>query len=87
MTYLEKYPDCKGCPVHEYCGTVISSIRLCHSYDDNADRDKPLPDEESIKQKVIHSAEQYGLLDEINYCVNHLGMSYVEAAEEWDIDY
>lgn len=34
MTYLEKYPNCDGCPVYKWCGTAVSSIRLCHSYND-----------------------------------------------------
>ena len=32
MKYLDIYPECKGCPVAQYCGTMISSTRLCHSY-------------------------------------------------------
>ena len=32
-TYLDKYPDCKGCPVIQYCGTMIQSTKLCKSYD------------------------------------------------------
>ena len=32
MRYLDKYPDCIGCPVEKYCGTMVSSIRLCNSY-------------------------------------------------------
>ena len=36
MTYLDKYPNCNGCPVEKYCGTMVSSIRLCHSYNDAA---------------------------------------------------
>lgn len=35
MTYLDKYPNCNDCPVEKYCGTVVGSIKLCHSYDDN----------------------------------------------------
>ncbi len=35
MTYLDKYPNCINCPVEKYCGTVVSSIRLCHSYNDD----------------------------------------------------
>ncbi len=31
MRYLDKYPACKGCPVSSYCGTMVSSIRLCKS--------------------------------------------------------
>ena len=34
MTYLDKYPNCINCPVEEYCGTVVGSIRLCHSYNE-----------------------------------------------------
>ena len=37
MSYLDKYPNCIGCPVEKYCGTVVGSIRLCHSCDDNND--------------------------------------------------
>lgn len=32
MKYLDKYPDCIGCPVSKYCGTVVSSIRICNNY-------------------------------------------------------
>ena len=35
MAYLDKYPNCSGCPVSEYCGTAVSSIRLCNSYEEN----------------------------------------------------
>ena len=35
MSYLDHYPNCIGCPVEKYCGTAVSSIRLCHSYDDS----------------------------------------------------
>ena len=34
MTYLDKYPNCINCPVEKYCGTVVGSIRLCHSYNE-----------------------------------------------------
>ena len=26
---LDKYPNCVGCPVFEYCGTVVASTLLC----------------------------------------------------------
>lgn len=32
MNYLDIYPNCKGCPVRQYCGTMIQSTRLCGSY-------------------------------------------------------
>lgn len=32
MRYLDKYKDCKGCPVYQSCGTMIQSTRLCNSY-------------------------------------------------------
>lgn len=35
MTYLDKYPNCEGCPVYKYCGTMVGSIRLCNSYEQN----------------------------------------------------
>ena len=34
MSYLDKYPNCIGCPVTKYCGTMVSSIKLCHSCDE-----------------------------------------------------
>ena len=43
MTYLDKYPNCNGCPVEKYCGTVVSSIRLCHSYNDDVAKKESLP--------------------------------------------
>ena len=33
MKYLDKYSNCKGCPVVQYCGTMIQSTKLCNSYD------------------------------------------------------
>lgn len=45
MTYLDKYPNCIGCPVEKYCGTMVSSIKLCHSYRDK-DEDEELDDRE-----------------------------------------
>ena len=35
MKYLDIYPECKGCPVALYCGTAVSSSKLCNSYDLN----------------------------------------------------
>lgn len=34
MKYLDMYPDCKGCPVKQCCGTMIQSTRLCNSYNE-----------------------------------------------------
>jgi hypothetical protein len=31
MKYIDIYKQCVGCPVSPYCGTVISSIKLCNS--------------------------------------------------------
>lgn len=33
MKYLEVYPHCEGCPVVQYCGTIIQSTKLCNSYE------------------------------------------------------
>ena len=33
MKYLDKYSNCKGCPVVQYCGTMIQSTKLCNSYE------------------------------------------------------
>lgn len=35
LRYIDKYPECRGCPVEKYCGTMISSRRLCNSYELN----------------------------------------------------
>ena len=32
MSYLDKYKECKYCPVVKYCGTMVSTMRLCNSY-------------------------------------------------------
>lgn len=32
MKYLDVYPHCKGCPIAQYCGTMIQSTKLCNSY-------------------------------------------------------
>ena len=31
MSYLDKYPNCNGCPVYKYCGTMAQSTKLCNS--------------------------------------------------------
>lgn len=36
MSYLDKYPNCIDCPVTKYCGTMVSSIKLCHSCDESS---------------------------------------------------
>ena len=38
MTYLDIYPHCKGCPVSRFCGTMVSSFRLCNSYDNKEEQ-------------------------------------------------
>lgn len=48
MKYLDKYPDCLGCPVSKYCGTAVSSIRLCNSY---VNHNKPV--KENGKEEYI----------------------------------
>ena len=54
MSYLDKYPSCIGCPVSIYCGTMISSTKLCHSYN------KP-----TIKEVDAYAEEQIALSLEI----------------------
>ena len=44
MKYIDKYPGWHGCPVYEYCGTMVSSIRLCNSYEDKEEQ-KEIEDE------------------------------------------
>lgn len=31
-TYLDAFPKCEGCPVHDFCGTAVGSLRLCRSH-------------------------------------------------------
>jgi hypothetical protein len=38
MRYLDKYPECHGCPVYKYCGTMVSSSRLYNSYEQDTQR-------------------------------------------------
>lgn len=38
MTYLDHYPNCIGCPVSEWCGTAVSSLKLCYSYKDSDEK-------------------------------------------------
>lgn len=40
MKYLDKYPNCVGCPVSKYCGIMIGSIRLCNSYQENKEKQR-----------------------------------------------
>lgn len=40
MKYLDKYPNCVGCPVKKWCGTMISCLRLCKSYRENKEETK-----------------------------------------------
>ena len=41
MTYYDKY-HCINCPVEEYCGTMVGSIKLCHSYnEDISEKEQP----------------------------------------------
>lgn len=37
MNYLSKYPNCIGCPMLKYCGTVVSSTKLCNSYSEKGE--------------------------------------------------
>jgi len=32
--------NCDGCPVYKYCGTMVSSIRLCRSIHKENGREK-----------------------------------------------
>ena len=57
MKYIDKYPNCKGCPVYEFCGTMISSIRLCNSYENKEEQ-------EQIEQDVL----DVGIVDPYDCC-------------------
>ena len=32
MKYIDKYPNCVGCPIMKYCGTMVSTAKACNSY-------------------------------------------------------
>ena len=52
MSYLDKYPNCMGCPVTKYCDTMIGSIKLCHSCDEPSIEE---PNASAIKQIAASS--------------------------------
>ena len=56
MTYLDKYPNCIGCPVEKYCGTMIGSIRLCHSYKEDTEEKTPVL---TLSKATSKSEEEY----------------------------
>ena len=64
MTYLDKYPNCNGCPVAKYCGKAVSSIKLCHSYKEpdnktfmaiSSDVTKEQIDEDAISRIILQN--------------------------------
>ena len=55
VRYLDHYPDCIGCPVAKYCGTMVRSVRLCNSY---IDKEKPEAEQKLEKAKAL--AESLG---------------------------
>ena len=58
MKYIDKYPNCKGCPVYDFCGTMISSIRLCNSYEDKEEQGQ-------IEQDILN---EIGIVDPYDCC-------------------
>ncbi len=64
MTYLEKYPNCIGCPVEKYCGTVVSSIRLCHSYNDDV-AEKESSHVLTLSKATLNSSEEDSINEKI----------------------
>jgi len=50
MKYIEKYPNCIGCPVTKYCGTMISTARLCNSYGNATAQ----PIENKVEPKIVY---------------------------------
>ena len=65
MSYLDKYPDCAGCPVSKYCGTMVSSIRLCHSCDDKDTHVLTLSKAASIDNEEEYARERLEMWDNI----------------------
>ena len=39
MSQIKMKLDCEHCPVKQYCGTMVSSIRLCRSIHKNKDNE------------------------------------------------
>ena len=58
MKYIDKYKNCEGCPVYEFCGTMVSSIRLCNSYEDKEEQ-------KEIEDEVLH---EIGIVDPYDCC-------------------
>ena len=52
MTYLDKYPSCIGCPVYKYCGTAVSSVKLCHSYKEDTNKSFMAISSEPTKEEI-----------------------------------
>lgn len=64
MKFLDKYPNCIGCPVSKYCGTMVGSIMLCNSYELNEEAKKEnIPEEEVIKEVQLHEYYEDMLAD------------------------
>ena len=64
MTFLDKYPSCIGCPVSKWCGTAVSSIRLCNSLEDSIkETEEDVVLEECIKE---HQEQDY-LNEQLDY--------------------
>lgn len=53
MRYIDKYPNCEGCPVYKYCGTMVGSIRLCNSYQEKEVMINEPDEEEYIPEDLI----------------------------------
>ena len=67
MRYIDKYPNCINCPVSKYCGTMVSSIRLCNSYQDSQDFKSFMAVSSDMSQKELddYAEEQIRLSLEI----------------------
>ena len=58
MKYIDKYKNCHECPVEDYCGTMVSSIRLCNSYENEEEQ-------KDIEQEVL---SEIGIVDPYDCC-------------------
>jgi len=66
MTYYDVY-HCINCPVEKYCGTMVSSTRLCHSYKepDNEVKSVLTLSKATPKLEEEYAEEKLGMWDNV----------------------
>ena len=75
-TYLDIHPHCDGCPLYQYCGTMVQSTKACNSYVD--------PEEEYLEQWL---EEMFEALDDDYYAMIAEEIELEEIAMEEEVEY